>query len=165
MRINNLTRGQKLVGLTFNDRVTKYKLACADAIDIVLALEDKTKNEINFFLEMNRSAFDIIEGRPKTINAEKFLDIFIGVISAVNNDDIALSEAVNYFFHHHHIVFFNDISNYTYYLFIKDLKECCADLSYYSETGLTLFLGSLNGMAVFIGGGGSINRRLTGSVI
>ena len=35
-----LTKGQKLVGLTFNpsgdDRVTKYKQACANAIDILL---------------------------------------------------------------------------------------------------------------------------------
>lgn len=44
MSIYNLTRGQKLVGLTFNDKVTKYKLACADAIDILLKAKEETKN-------------------------------------------------------------------------------------------------------------------------
>ena len=42
MSIYNLTRGQKLVGLTFNDKVTKYKQACAAAIDILL--KEETEN-------------------------------------------------------------------------------------------------------------------------
>ena len=165
MGISDLTEGQRLVGLTFNDKVTKYKQACANAIDILLKLEDKTKKELDIFLDRNRSAFDISEGIPKTINAEKFIDIFIDVILAVNNNDIALSESVDYFFYHHHIVFFKDISKHPYYLVIKDLKDCRADLSYYDEVGLTQFLGSLKGMAVFIGGGVSVHNRLFGLVI
>lgn len=164
MGINNLTEGQRLVGLTCSTKVMKFKQACADAIDILLELEDKTKKEIDIFLERNRSPFAIYEKRPKIINAEKFIDLFIEIISAVNNRDIELSDEVDYFLRNRHIVFFKDIGNHPYYLVIKDLKDCCVDLSYYNETGLTLFLGSLNGMAVFIGGEENINNRLIRSV-
>lgn len=48
MNTNKSTEGQKLVGVTFNpsgdDRVTKYKQACADALDILLKEKEETKN-------------------------------------------------------------------------------------------------------------------------
>ena len=160
MKNNTLTEGQRLVGLTSNDKLIKYKLACANAIDILLELEDKTKKEIDIFLERNRSPFAIYEKRPKLINAEKFIDLFIKIISAVGNRDIDLSDEIDYFLCHRHIAFFIDIGNHPYYLVIKDLKDCRVNLEYYNETGLTLFLGSLNGMAVFIGGQETINGRL-----
>lgn len=165
MKNNTLTEGQRLVGLTFNDKIIKYKLACANAIDILLELEDKTKKEIDIFLERNRSPFAIYEKRPKIINAEKFIDLFIKIISAVGNRDIDLSYEIDYFLCHRHIAFFRDIGNHPYYLVIKDLKDCRVNLEYYNETGLTLFLGSLNGMAVFIGGQETINGRLFDRVI
>ena len=50
-----LTKGQKLVGLTFNpsgdDQVTKFKQACANAIDILL--EGKgTNHTANSFIDL-----------------------------------------------------------------------------------------------------------------
>ena len=48
MNTNELTEGQELVGVIFdpsgNNQITKYKQACADAIDILLKTKEETKN-------------------------------------------------------------------------------------------------------------------------
>ena len=165
MGINNLTKGQRLVGLTFNDNVTKYKQACANAIDILLKLEDKTKKEIDIFLDRNERTLAIYDKRVQKITAESFIDVLIKAILTVNIDDESLSEDVKLFLRDDYIVFFMNISHQPYYLFSRDLKYCHPDLNYYKETGLTLFLGSLNGMAVFIGCERTINGRLLRRVI
>lgn len=166
MGINYLTRGQKLVGLTFNDKVIKYKLACANAIDILLKLKNETKKELDIFLDRNkrtRAIFNkIVEMAPK-ITAESFIEIFIKAILAVNKDDENLSEAVELFLLDDYVAFFMNINHQHFYLVIKYVKDCDYNLSRYNEdegTGLTIFLGSLNEMAVFIGCEEIINGRL-----
>ncbi|MCT6875591.1 hypothetical protein [Frischella perrara] len=88
MSIYNLTRGQKLVGLTFNDKVTKYKQACADAVDILL--KDETKEGIDIEIENRKKTY------PKTIeyDAETLINLFIQAISSVNHIDTELSESL-----------------------------------------------------------------------
>ena len=166
MKNNIITEGQRLVGLTFNDKVTKYKLACANAIDILLKLKNKTKKELDIFLDRNKRTRAIFNKRvqmaPK-ITAESFIEIFIKAILAVNKDDENLSEAVELFLLDDYLAFFMNINHQHFYLVIKYVKDCRYNLSRYNEdegTGLTIFLGSLNEMAVFIGCEETINGRL-----
>ena len=170
MKNNTLTEGQRLVGLTFNDKIIKYKLACANAIDILLELEDKTKKELDIFLDRNKRTRAIFNKRvqmaPK-ITAESFIDNFINVILA-GDDNKYLSEAIELFLFNNYLAFFMNINHQYFYLVIKYVKDCRYNLSRYNEdegTGLTLFLGSLNEMAVFIGCEETINGRLFDRVI
>jgi len=67
----NLTKGQKLVGLTFNpsgdDQVIKLKLACANAIDILLEEKPRSPEARRFI----RFAIDsIVTGQMCGVKAQ-----------------------------------------------------------------------------------------------
>lgn len=66
-----LTKGQKLVGLTFNpsgdDQVTKFKQACANAIDILLE-EQKANTTAEKFV--NLAIDSILTGQMFGVKAQ-----------------------------------------------------------------------------------------------
>lgn len=92
MGINNLTEGQKLVGLTSttpeykiltgfsSNLVIRYKQACAAAIDILL--KEETEKEIKIELETRKK----FESGLINYDAKELIDIFINTILMLNKD-------------------------------------------------------------------------------